>query len=199
MQLAAAILILVYSIVLHEVSHGWVAYLNGDSTAKDGQRLTLNPIPHIDPLGTIFIPAFLVLIGAPFLIGWARPVPIDERNFRNESLGLFSVAIAGPLVNLLLAVYFAWVYKDLSSQHPLAPVFYYGAGLNVMLALFNLLPIPPLDGSKVIGAFLPAGVRRLFLSLDPIGLFIVIALMSLGFFHKYLLPVYQQVLTALTR
>lgn len=150
-------LALIFSIIIHEVSHGYVAEMLGDPTARLAGRLTLNPIPHIDVIGSLVLPAILVLTHSPFLFGWAKPVPYNPYNLRNKKWGEAMVAAAGPGVNILLAVVFGLVIRlGLGilpvSFIPLAALVVY---INILLALFNLIPVPPLDGSKLLKAVLP--------------------------------------------
>ncbi len=148
---------LIFSIIIHEVSHGYAAAMLGDPTARLQGRLTLNPLPHIDPVGSILLPALLVLTQAPFLFGWAKPVPYNPYNLKNQRWGEAIVAGAGPGVNLLLALMFGLVVRF--GIGTLSPTFISLAALivfiNLMLAFFNLLPIPPLDGSKLLKSILP--------------------------------------------
>ena len=151
-------LALVPSIILHEVSHGWVALAFGDDTAKRAGRLTLNPIPHIDALGTIILPGLLVLSGsAPF--GWAKPVPVTPSRLRNPRQQSVLVSLVGPATNIALAVIAAAAFDALRPGDPTSDVTRFALAFgyaNVLLAAFNLLPIPPLDGSAIIERFLPA-------------------------------------------
>ncbi len=144
-----SLLVLLFSIVIHEVAHGSVAYSLGDSTAKDAGRLTLNPINHLDPIGSVMLPLFLVFLGGP-IIGWAKPVPINPYNFNDQKWGDVKVSIAGPLANFLLALIFGLLvmFVDLPESFlvvSLLVIFY-----NIVLGLFNLIPIPPLDGSYIL-------------------------------------------------
>lgn len=151
------VLILIFSIILHELAHGYVAYMLGDPTAKMAGRLTLNPIPHIDVMGSIVIPAFLILTTTPFLFGWAKPVPYNPHNLRNQRWGETLVAAAGSLTNLFLAVLFALVIRFGAPVLP--PTFIelsmVVVAVNLFLGLFNLIPIPPLDGYTVLRSALP--------------------------------------------
>lgn len=142
------ILVLLPTIVLHELAHGYVAYWMGDNTAKSMGRLSFNPIDHIDPLGAIS----LIL----FKFGWAKPVPINSYNFRNRHLGMFLVSIAGVTVNLILGLIFSFLYVKFSHVNPIvSEILSLFIVYNVYFAVFNLIPVPPLDGSKVITAFFP--------------------------------------------
>lgn len=148
---------LICSIIVHEVSHGYVAHMLGDPTARLQGRLTLNPLPHIDPIGSVLLPTLLVLTNAPFLFGWAKPVPYNPYNLKNQRWGEAMVAGAGPGINLLLALVFGLVVRF--GIGVLSPSFISLAALivyiNILLAFFNLLPIPPLDGSKLLKSLLP--------------------------------------------
>src|SRR5258705_6512399 len=154
----------VLSVVVHECAHGLVAFWNGDTTARDRGRLTLNPLPHVDPVGSILLPAALALFHSPVVLGWAKPVPIQWANLRNPRNDPVKVALAGPVSNLLLAVAFAVIVRLAPSPDapgwtaflaPLALMGYAGVVMNCALALFNLIPVPPLDGSLVLMRFLP--------------------------------------------
>lgn len=153
------ILILILSVVIHEVSHGYAAQMLGDPTARLAGRLTLNPLKHLDPFGSVIIPALLVLSKAGFLIGWAKPVPYNPYNLRNARWGEAIVAGAGPLTNIFIAVVFGLLIRLGTIYDFLSPAFVEIAGyvvfINILLAIFNLLPIPPLDGSKVLKSLLP--------------------------------------------
>jgi Zn-dependent protease len=187
------------AIVFHEVSHGHVALRLGDPTAKNLGRLTLNPIAHVDPVGTILVPLVLAILRAP-LFGWAKPVPINPMNFRNPFRGMMLVALAGPSTNVVMALGAAALGRLLLLLVPSSggPVVGSLAGnlvnawftflaylviYNLFLAGFNLLPIPPLDGSRVLSYFLPAGGRRLMLQLERYGFLIVAGLLYLGVFN----------------
>ena len=153
------IIALIFSVVIHEVAHGLVALKLGDETAKNAGRLTLNPVSHIDPIGSVFLPLVLVLTGSPFLIGWAKPVPYNPLNLhRDYKYGPVKVALAGPITNLGIALIMGLIIRAFSSL--LGPVTVLLLGqivfINVLLAVFNLMPIPPLDGSKLLTLFLPA-------------------------------------------
>jgi Zn-dependent protease len=190
------------AIVLHEVAHGYMALRLGDSTARSMGRLTLNPLAHIDPIGTILVPlvlaAFNTLAGTSGpLFGWAKPVPINPRNFRNPFKGMLFVALAGPGTNIVLALSAALVYRLmmlLVSSTLAAPTFalnllsavfqllVYFVVFNLFLAALNMIPIPPLDGSRVLTYFLPTEGRRIMLSLERYGFFIFIGLLYLHVF-----------------
>lgn len=169
------IIILVFSAIIHEYMHGFMADRLGDSTAKDMGRLTLNPIPHIDILGSIILPLLMVFSGTGVVFGWAKPVPFNPYRLRDQKYGPAKVAIAGPLGNLILAVMFALVLRffpglDITLASFLGLIVY----INLMLMIFNLLPIPPLDGSKVLAAFLPPKWQLKFFEIERYGLLLVL-------------------------
>jgi len=180
------VLPVIFAITVHEVAHGWVAKKYGDNTASRLGRLTLNPIKHIDILGTIIIPGLLLVTSAGFIFGWAKPIPVDSRYFKNPRRDMAIVAIAGPLSNLLMACGWALLVKigvTLSMQGISLPLILMGmAGIqiNLVLALINLIPIPPLDGSRIITGFLPNRLAWQYNKLEPYGFFILVALLWSG-------------------
>lgn len=178
---AFQIIILVFSAIIHEYMHGFAADKLGDSTARDAGRLTLNPIPHIDPLGSILVPALLIFSGSPFVLGWAKPVPFNPFRLRKQKYGPAIVAAAGPLGNLILALMFGLFLRffpigNMIFAEFIAIIVY----INLILMVFNLLPIPPLDGSRILGAFLPRKWQEKFWSLDRYGLLFVILFVMIG-------------------
>jgi Zn-dependent protease len=178
--LVVGLAIFVMSVVAHEVAHGWVAYRCGDPTAKDAGRLTFNPLPHIDLFMTVLVPAFFLFAGAPFVIGGAKPVPVNPFLLRRPRRDRLLVSAAGVTTNLLIAVGLAAVIRgllflgifSLASRGTLA----LGAGMvvNVFLAVFNLVPIPPLDGSRILGMLFPNSVGRVLEQLEPVGFVLLI-------------------------
>lgn len=160
------ILILIISIVAHEVSHGFAALWQGDTTARDAGRLTLNPMAHIDFFGSIVLPVGLFLLGSPFLFGYAKPVPINGYNFRNVKYGEALVAFAGPLVNIIIALAFSLLLHTVPMSAAYVAVAQYVVLINLVLALFNLLPVPPLDGSKILFAFIPQAYYKVRKALE---------------------------------
>jgi Zn-dependent protease len=178
--------VLLVSVVLHEVAHGWVALRQGDDTALRAGRLTLNPVPHIDPIGSLVVPMVLLLLPGSILFGWAKPVPVDPRNFRDYRRGDILVSLAGVTVNLLLAVacvglmvLAVWMVRLAPGLDPVADVLYRMAGLgvilNLILTIFNLVPLPPLDGSHVLYHFLPVAWRAPYRAVGRYGLLVLMA------------------------
>lgn len=177
MTFLVVLAIILFSVIIHECAHGWVAERFGDPTARLSGRLTLNPLPHIDPVGTILFPILLLIIsGGRFALGWAKPVPVNFRNLRNPKEDMMKVGAAGPLANILLALFcilILRVVKPLPSSF-LAQIVGFGVFINLLLAAFNLVPIPPLDGSRVIMGLLPPRAAYNYSKLEPFGIFIVI-------------------------
>jgi Zn-dependent protease len=184
------IIILVMSIVIHEVSHGFMAEYFGDNTARNAGRLTLNPVSHMELFGSILLPAILILSHAGFVFGWAKPVPYNPDNLRNKKWGTIAVAAAGILANLFVAIIFGLVIR-FSIQYAVSPGFYFITSriiiVNLALAIFNLVPIPPLDGSKILFSFLPESVSAAMLRYEQYSL--VFLLVFVVFFADYLYPV----------
>ena len=178
------------SIVVHEVSHGFVAEYFGDDTARKAGRLTLNPIPHIDIFGSIFLPVILIISHSPFMFGWAKPVPYNPNNLRDKKWGTIWVAAAGVLANLLIAVVFGTIIR-LTSSMTLPLGFYFITSaiviVNLALAIFNLVPIPPLDGSKILFSLLPKRAFSFILAYEQYSL--ILLLVFIVFFSDYLYPI----------
>ncbi len=189
MEIIITLVILLFSAIVHEVSHGIVAEKLGDDTARDAGRITLNPIPHIDPFGSIMLPALLLLAGSPIIFGAAKPVPVNFNNLRNPRIGMALVSLAGPLSNILLAILFVIPLKLGLINAISGPILVKAIFINIVLAVFNLIPIPPLDGSKIIASFLPENIMERLLSLERYGFIIVILFLYLGILDKILLPV----------
>ena len=182
------IIVLVFSAIIHEYMHGWMAFQLGDTTAKDLGRLTLNPIPHIDPFGSILVPAVLILSGAGFAFGWAKPVPFNPYNLRDKKYGVAKVAVAGPLGNFITALFFGLILRFFPiASLELVMLLQIIVFINLLLMVFNLLPIPPLDGSKAIAPFLPPDWQTRFASMERYGMFIVLLFVMFGF--HLILPV----------
>ncbi|WP_027157241.1 site-2 protease family protein [Methylobacter luteus] len=180
------VLPVVFAITVHEVAHGWVAKKYGDNTAFMLGRLTLNPIKHIDLLGTIILPGLLLLTGTGFIFGWAKPVPVDPRYFKNPRRDMAIVALAGPVSNLLMAIGWALCARlgvVLNMEVVTLPLIYTGiAGIsiNLVLALINLLPIPPLDGSRILTGILPSRLAWKYNQLERYGFIILLLLLASG-------------------
>jgi len=170
-----SLLVLLFSVIIHEVAHGNVANYLGDPTAKYAGRLTLNPIKHLDPVGSVILPLFLAFLGAP-VIGWAKPVPINPYNFRDQKWGELKVSIAGPASNFLIAVIFALAVRFFPLPGSLFALFSIISIYNFLLGIFNLIPIPPLDGSWILFSFFPRGLMKLKIFLQQYGMFILIFL-----------------------
>ena len=193
---AVAALPLLFAITVHEVAHGYVARRLGDRTAEMLGRLTLNPIKHVDPVGTILVPAFLMMAGG-FIFGWAKPVPVDARNMKNPKRDMALVAVAGPLANLGMALIWALVAKlglALAAASPWASVPLVLMGkigilLNLILLVLNLLPLPPLDGGRVLVGLLPGRLGARVAQIEPYGLFILVGLLVTGYLGKIISPV----------
>jgi Zn-dependent protease len=191
---------LIFAITVHETAHGWVASRCGDPTAKLLGRLTLNPLKHIDPIGTIIVPAILFFLGG-FIFGWAKPVPITWRNLKNPRLDMALVAAAGPMANLAMA--FCWVaVAKLSIGLHIAPFAYMGqigVSINLVLMLLNLIPIPPLDGSRVVASLLSPAMAYRFNQLEVYGFLILVLLLASGLLARLLGPVLQGLLSVFFR
>ncbi len=204
MDLSGAVLsipALMIAVILHEVAHGWVADKMGDPTAKMAGRLTLNPVPHIDPLGTIILPAMFIILGSPVIFGWAKPVPINPVNFRDLRKGTFLVSVAGVVMNVSLAVGFGILYRVLDTLRDLAspflvesvivPLLIFCAKsvlINLVLALFNIIPIPPLDGSKALMSFLSFRYWELFYKYEMYGFLVITLLLFTGVLGRIIYP-----------
>ncbi len=202
--IAVSIIPVLFAITLHEVAHGWMAYRLGDPTAKMLGRLTLNPLKHIDPFGTVLLPLiFIMTMG--FAFGYARPVPVTERNLRNPRRDMAWVAVAGPASNLLMAVIWMLIgslgFALLNAGWDGARFLIYsgaiGGLINTLLMVLNLIPIPPLDGSRVVSSLLPGPLAWKFSRLEPYGMFIVIALFLTGIWSKVFMPLVVAIYTLL--
>lgn len=197
-ELVVSLPAIMMAVILHEYAHGWMAYKMGDPTAKEYGRLTLNPIPHIDPIGTLLLPGLLMLVGSPILFGWAKPVPINPLRFRDLRLGTFLVSIAGIGMNILLAVLFSILYRliasgyiDFVGEAVLLPLALFSAKavlINLVLALFNAVPIPPLDGSRALMSFFSIRYWELFYRFETYGFLVITVLLFTGVLGKLIFP-----------
>lgn len=199
-ELAIMAVPLLIAITCHEAAHGFAAWRLGDPTAKIAGRLTFNPIRHVDPVGTVIFPLLLVLIKSPFLFGWAKPVPVNPRYFQNPVQGMMLVSLAGPGTNFALAVVFALIFhaliflavllggSGLNVIEPLVLMARYGVIINLILGIFNLLPIPPLDGAKILAGFLPDEGVRMVYGFERYGFIVIILLLMTGVLQSVLLP-----------
>lgn len=195
--ISVLILPVLFAIVLHEVAHGWIAKLLGDPTADRLGRLTLNPIKHIDPIGTILVPGILILFNTGFVFGWAKPVPVTWENLRHPKRDMALVALAGPGANLIMGLLWALIAM-LGGALPAGyswvgdPLIYMGLGgilANVLLMVFNLLPLPPLDGGRVAVGLLPGPWAWRLSRVEPYGFFILLGLLVLGVLGTVVWPV----------
>jgi Zn-dependent protease len=193
LEAALMAIVLLFSVIVHEVDHGYVALLNGDPTAKMLGRITLNPAPHIDPIGTIILPLLLLISHAGILFGWAKPVPVNPLNYRNYRWGEFAVSAAGPVSNLVLAAIFSILVRMGFNNPGLMQMAYFGVSINIFLALFNLIPIPPLDGSHILALFLPRDLARMYDYLQPVGFILILILFYTGIMGVLLMPLYRKI------
>ena len=196
---------LLLAITVHEVAHGYIAMKKGDYTAQMLGRITLNPVRHIDPVGTVLFPLMLALSGTGFIFGWAKPVPVNSFNFRNPKKDMVYVSLAGPASNLLLALAFAMVLRIMlwfpgdaairgsAILTPLVAMIMWGIRISIILGVFNLLPIHPLDGSHILEGLLPPDMSRSYSRLAPYGFIILIVLMITGLLWRIIGPLYAVV------
>jgi len=206
-KIAIWLLPVLFGITVHEVAHGWVARYLGDPTAMMLGRLTLNPVKHIDPVGTILVPGLLLLAPVSVIFGWAKPVPVTWENLRHPKRDMALVALAGPGVNLLMGIGWALVAKlGVTYYQALGvfadPLIFMGVAgilINTILGVLNLLPLPPLDGGRVLAGLLPSRSAAKFARIEPYGIIILLALLVTGILGQILWPAIQGVTVALTR
>lgn len=191
MNLLLSLCIFFFAVIIHEYAHGWVAWKLGDSTARFMGRLTLNPLAHIDPIGTIFLPLMLLISHSPVLFGWAKPVPVDFYNLNNPKRDMVWVGLAGPVANLIFALALSLLLKIplLAASYLAVSVIRAAVMANLVLAVFNLLPIPPLDGARVVIGLLPYHLGAEYSKIEPYGFIIIFALLWLGFINAVIWPV----------
>src|SRR3989344_5672288 len=182
-------IILIFSAIVHEVAHGLMAEKLGDSTARDEGRITLNPVPHIDPFGSIALPLLLLAVGSPIIFGAARPVPVNFNNLRNPKSGMALVSLAEPLSNFLLAVIFVLPIKLGMVNSVSGPILLQAILINIVLSTFNLIPIPPLDGSKILASLGSNEWMYKILSFERYGFMLVLVFLMLGILDRILFPV----------
>jgi len=198
-QLLIALPILIFSVVVHEYAHGWMALRQGDQTALMLGRLTLNPVPHIDPIGSILVPGILAMMPGGLLFGWAKPVPVNSRNFRNYKRGDILVSLAGVAANFVLAVLCVFLLVGATWLVRFAPgsadimqtvmqMLVVGIQINIILIIFNLLPIPPLDGSHVMYHLLPPRLAVRYRELGQYGFLILFGLLFITGFRFLSIP-----------
>jgi len=173
----------VFAITVHEVAHGWVAKLRGDNTASMLGRLTLNPVKHIDWIGTVLVPGILILSFTGFIFGWAKPVPVNDKNLANPRVDMALVAVAGPVANVVMALLWAGITRigvSVEVESISSPLIYMGiagVSINLVLALINLIPVPPLDGSRVLACLLPPKWAERFNRIEGLGLIVLLLLL----------------------
>ena len=187
MTLLMLFIILIFSVILHECAHGLAAERCGDPTARQAGRITLNPIPHLDPIGSILIPGIMILMslvtGSGFIFGWAKPVPINPYNLNDPKRDMMWVGLAGPATNFAVALFLALVFRLLAISASLgAVILFYGITINLILGFFNLIPIPPLDGSRILTGLLPEKYAYKLSRIEPFGFMILIILFISGLF-----------------
>jgi len=183
-----SIIILIFSIVVHEYAHGWMAMRCGDPTAKFANRLTFNPIPHLDPVGSVILPLVLFISGSPVLFGWAKPVPVNPRNYTNPAIDNLKVSGVGPLSNFILSIGFTFLAilaLAIFDSIALFGVCRFGIQINLLLALFNLIPLSPLDGSHILEYYIPTHKKAAYHRLQHFGPVVLMVLI----FSSFILPV----------
>lgn len=189
MNILITFIILIFSAIIHEVAHGLMAERLGDDTAREEGRITLNPIPHIDPFGSILLPLLLLFAGSPVIFGAAKPVPVNFNNLRNPKSGMALVSVVGPLSNFALALLFVIPLKFGIASSVAEPILLQAIFINLVLGVFNLLPIPPLDGSKIVASFLPDHLMHKLLEFERWGFILVLVFLYTGILSYILNPV----------
>ena len=191
--------LLMLAVSVHEFSHGWVAYKLGDTTAKYSGRLTLNPLAHIDPVGTVILPLFLfIATRGQFVFGAAKPVPINYSALRNPKRDIIWIGASGPAANFIFAFLLSILNRVLPQSSIISSIFQYLISINVILGVFNLIPIPPLDGSRIVMGLLPSDLASRYAMIEPFGFIIVILMIGLGLFNLIIEPITRLILTWLS-
>ena len=190
--------LLLIAMTVHEFAHGWIAYRLGDTTAKYSGRLTLNPLAHIDPIGTVVLPLLLFIsTGGRFVFGAAKPVPINYWNFKHPRRDIMLVGAAGPMANFIFAVLLSLLAKFFHLPELLNIIFQQLIIINVVLGVFNLIPIPPLDGSRIMAGLLPPDLSYRYSAIEPYGFFIILLLVGLGTLNFVIWPIVNFILVFL--
>lgn len=191
-------IVLIFSVMVHEISHGFVAERLGDKTARDAGRLTLNPLKHIDPFGSVILPLLLYIANTSILFGWAKPVPYNPYNLKNPKTGGALIALSGPVSNFLIALVFGILVRLVMPDTPLSLMFQIVVYINVLLGVFNLVPIPPLDGSKVLFGFLPERMINpsVFAFVERNGMLLLVLFIFFGF--RLIHPIINWIFSLLT-
>ena len=190
--------LLIIAMTVHEFSHGWVAYKLGDTTAKYAGRLTLNPLAHIDPIGTVLLPLVLFIsTHGKFVFGAAKPVPINYWALKNPKRDIIFIGASGPLANFLFAILLSLLNKLLPLPQILSIIVTQLIFINIILGVFNLIPIPPLDGSRIVMGLLPRELASGYASIEPYGFLVIMLLLSLGVLDSFIWPIIQFLLSLL--
>ncbi|MDP2930710.1 MAG: site-2 protease family protein [bacterium] len=191
-----SLIVMLFSLVLHEISHGWAALMLGDNTAKEQGRLSINPLVHLDIIGSVIVPLFLFLSGSPVLFGWAKPVPVNPYNFRDQKWGILKVSLAGPAANFLIALFFVGLVRLINVPANVLDLWRNIIAINLMWGFFNLVPIPPLDGSSILFSLLPEKLSWVKDFLQKYGLILLVFFMffGLGFISLLVSAVYSLLL-----
>ncbi len=200
MQFILILSVFFFAVIIHEYAHGWTAWKLGDWTAKNAGRLTFNPLAHIDPIGTIFLPLLLLATRSPVIFGWAKPVPVDFNSLGNPKKDMVWVGLAGPTANIFFAILLSFILKFITLSGGnilLTEVLTTAIIINLVLAIFNILPIPPLDGSRVLMGMLPRDLGIRYAKLEPYGFIIIFGLLYIGLIGSVIWPLVMYFATLL--